>query len=190
MKSPLAEHIRKFIALNEAEEKILLSRVNLLSLKKKEVILKEGQICNDNYFVAKGCLRLFFMNDKGIEQTTQFAIENWWMSDNMSFIDQRPSTFYIQAVERSEIFSLNKKAQEQLFKELPQLEKYFRIIFQKAYATAQFRIKYLYNLSKEDNYRFFASSYPEFVQRIPQYMLASYLNLTPEYLSEIRKKHS
>ncbi len=185
----LAQHIRQFVPFSETDEKLLLSLINTLEVKKKEYLLKEGQACKVNYFVVKGCLRLFFINDKGVEQTTQFAIENWWMSDNMSYMDQKPSTFNIQAVERSQVIALDKQTQEKLFEQLPQLEKYFRIMFQRAYAASQFRIKYLYDLSKEENYRFFASSFPGFVQRIPQYLLASYLNLTPEYLSEIRKKH-
>jgi CRP-like cAMP-binding protein len=131
---------------------------------------------------------MFYINEKGIEQTTQFAIENWWMADYMSFGSQTPSSFYIQAVENSDILSIDFHAQEKLLEEFPQLERYFRIIFQRAYASSQLRIKYLYDFSKEELYDHFNTHFPDFVQRIPQYMLASYLGFTPEYLSELRKK--
>ncbi len=185
----IIQHIKNYVPLSNDDVDITLSYLKMAELKKKEYLLKEGQVCKANYFVEKGMLRMFLINDKGIEQTTQFAIENWWMADHMSLLNQAPSQFNIQAVEASEVYALDHHAEEKLLAELPQLEKYFRVILQRAFAASQFRIKYFYSLSKEENYRFFTSSFPGFVQRIPQYMLASYLNFTPEYLSELRKKH-
>src|SRR3954462_11542223 len=98
MAPPIIQHIRKFIELNEEEEAFVMSDTKRLRLKKKDYLLKEGQICKSNYFVEKGCLRMFFINEKGTEQITQFAIENWWMADNMSFGTQKPSQFNIQTV--------------------------------------------------------------------------------------------
>lgn len=123
------------------------------------------------------------------EQITQLAIENWWISDYFSFLDDSPSPYYIQTVEKSEIFSIDKVNFESMFKELPQLESYFRIIMQRNIAASQLRIKQMYELSKEEFYFQFCESFPEFVQRIPQYMIASYLGLTPEYVSELRKRN-
>ncbi|WP_228466839.1 Crp/Fnr family transcriptional regulator [Adhaeribacter swui] len=157
-------------------------------IKKKENLLINGQVCRANYFVEQGCLRLYFTNDQGVEQTTQFAIENWWLSDYSSYATQQPSTFGIQAVENSRIMAISWQAQETLLKQLPILEKYFRLVYQKAYAAYQWRIKYIYDYSKEEMYHQFLKNYPEFVQRVPQYLLASFLGFTPEYLSEIRKK--
>jgi len=181
-------HLKKYIAFNEDELQILSSYVKTISLKKKEFLLQEGQVCKANYFVEKGCLRMFFINDKGVEQITQFALENWWVSDYMSFSMQSKSQFYIQAVENSDIVVIEANKQEELFKKLPQLERYFRIMMQRAYSAAQMRVKFFHDFSKEESYRHFVAMFPEFVQRIPQYMLASYLGLTPEYLSELRKK--
>lgn len=186
----LIEHLKKYISLTADDVELLSTFIKLKTIKKKEFLLKEGQICSANYFVEKGLLRLFFINEKGIEQVTHFALENWWLADYMSFIMQSPSQFYIQAVEDSEIVFLEHHSQEQLFKELPQLEKYFRIIMLRANAASQVRIKYFHDYSKEDNYRSFANQFPSFIQRIPQYMLASYLGITPEYLSELRKRKS
>ena len=131
---------------------------------------------------------MFFINDKTSEQITQFALENWWISDFISFIDSKPSEYFIQAVEKSEVLSIDTLSFEAMLKELPQMERYLRIIMQRAWAASQVRIKYMYELSKEEFYNHFCLSFPEFVQRVPQYMIASYLGLTPEYVSELRKK--
>ena len=186
--SKFIQHINQYVSLTETEPAFVLQYSKLLSLKKKEHLLKEGQVCKNIYFVEKGCLRLYFINNKGIEQTTQFAIENWWMADYMSYTSQHPSSFYIQAVENSVICSVEYADQEALIKAVPAMERYFRLMLQKAFAASQLRIKYLYELSREEGYHHFINAYPDFVQRIPQYMLASYLGFTPEYLSEIRNK--
>ena len=188
MSTSLINHIKRFIDLDEHEEQKLLAGTQRQSVKKKEYLLKEGQVCKANYFVEKGCLRIFFIGDKGEEQTAYFAIENWWISDYTSLLSQSPTSFYIQAVEASEVIVFPYAHQEVLTKEIPQIERYFRIILQRAYGASQQRIKYLYSFSREEMYRHFLKHYPDFVNRIPQYMLASFLGFTPEYLSEIRKK--
>lgn len=190
MSDALIKHIEQFVALKSRDREILNKALKPRPVKKKEYLFKEGEVCHSNYFVVKGCLRLFFINGKGTEQITQFAIENWWMSDYMSLDRQRPSTFYLQAVETSEIISCDTVQFEKLILEIPELERYFRIVQLKAYAAAQFRIRYLNELSKEKIYRHFVSLFPDFVQRVPQYMLASYLGFTPEYLSELRNKRN
>lgn len=184
------QHLQKYISLNEDDIHLLSLFIKSSIIKKKQFLLEEGKIEKANYFVEKGLLRMFFINDKGVEQITQFALENWWLSDYMSLGMQTPSHFYIQAVEDSEIIIVERQRQEDLFKQLPQLERYFRIMMQRAYAASQMRFKYVYDYSKEENYRQFVTLFPKFVQRIPQYMLASYLGITPEYLSELRKKIS
>ncbi len=156
--------------------------------EKKEYLFKEGQICPANYFVAKGCYRLYFINDKGVENIVQFAIENWWIADYMSLEKQIPSPFSLQSLESGELLVLEKQVQEELLEKVPKLERYFRIVAQRANGASQIRIKYISELSGEERYFQFAESFPEFVQRIPQYMLASYLGFTPEFLSKLRAK--
>jgi CRP/FNR family transcriptional regulator len=182
------KHLQKYIHLNAHEIQVLKSAVPIMEVKKKDFLLREGELGKANYFVEKGLLRLFFINEKGSEQITQFALENWWMADHMSLMLQQPSHFYIQAVENTTVIAITHRQQEELFQQIPQLERYFRIMMQRAYAATQMRFKYFYDYSKEESYRTFVGLFPEFVQRIPQYMLASYLGLTPEYLSELRKK--
>ncbi len=131
---------------------------------------------------------MFYITDKGTEQITQFAIENWWLADHMSLMMQKPSQFFIQAVEDTNLVALDYRRQEELLQQVPKMERYFRLMMQRGFAAMQMRIKYLHDFSKEDAYLQFSTLFPGFVQRVPQYMLASYLGLTPEYLSEIRKK--
>ena len=188
MYTNLINHIRRYIELDDDTIDILNKYIKPVNLKKKDFLLKEGQICRSIYFVEKGCLRMFFVNDKMTEQITQFALENWWISDFFSFIDNKPSGYFIQTVEKSEILSIDTSSFEMMLKELPQMERYFRIVMQRALAASQLRAKYMYELTKEEFYTHFCGSFPEFVQRVPQYMIASYLGLTPEYVSELRKK--
>jgi len=183
-------HIRKYIELDDASVALLNQYITPLKLKRKEFLLKEGQIGHSIYFVEKGCLRMYFIDNKLNEQITQFALENWWMADHFSFIDNKPSSYFIQTVEKSEVLAIHTSSFETILRELPQMERYFRIVMQRALAASQLRIKYMYEMSKEEFYQLFCDSFPEFVQRVPQYMIASYLGLTPQYVSELRKKKS
>jgi CRP-like cAMP-binding protein len=182
------KHIGKFAEVYNDEFDEIQKFFDIKNAAKKENLLEEGQICRYHYFVLDGLLRKFYINEKGIEQTTEFAIETWWMTDNIAYEHKIPSQFYIQAVEKSKIICITQDNQEKLVKAFPVMERYFRFVYQRAYAAAQMRIKYLYSLSKEEFYYQSIERYPEFAQRIPQYLLASYLGFTPEYLSEIRKK--
>src|SRR6218665_2861428 len=103
MYSALYNHINKFIDLSKNEQDLLAPLLKSLSVKKKAFLLEEGQTCRANYFVVKGCLRLYFIDIKGVEQTTQFAIENWWITDLTSFLFQKSSEFFIQAAENIEV---------------------------------------------------------------------------------------
>ncbi|MFN3381931.1 MAG: Crp/Fnr family transcriptional regulator [Runella zeae] len=181
-------HLKKFIEIDENEFREIMGFVEIIKVKKKQNLLLEGQICKSHFFVLKGCLRKFFINEKGTEQTTEFAIETWWLTDHLAFEKQLPSEFYIQAVENSEVLVIHQPNQEKLLEQFPKLERYFRFVYQRAFAASQMRIKYLYSFSKEEFYHQLVQKYPAFVQRIPQYLIASFLGFTPEYLSEIRAK--
>jgi CRP-like cAMP-binding protein len=188
MPNNLTNHIQKFVELTEADVELINSVVTVKQVKKKTYLLEPNHVCRELYFVSKGCLRSYFLNKKLNEQITQFAIENWWMSDYYSLENEKPSSYYIQAVENSEIISIHKNKLEELFKKTPRLERYFRIVQQRAFTAAQKRIEYIYAFSDEERYRHFSSLYPTFIQRIPQYMLASYLGFTPQFMSKIRAK--
>jgi len=186
----LVEHIRKLVDLSENEVLVLNTFIKHQTVRKKELLLSNGNVSKSLYFVEKGCLRMYFINEKSAEQITQFALEGWWLTDFFSFMDNNPSDYFIQAVETSRVVSIDRQVYDELLEALPQLERYFRIVMQRNLAASQLRSKYVYEMSKEEFYQHFATSFPDFIQRVPQYMVASYLGLTPEYLSELRKKNS
>ena len=182
------KHIGKFAKITDEEFLGIAAFFQTEKAKKKENLLTEGAVCRYHYFVLSGCLRKFFINEKGIEQTTEFAIENWWITDNVAYEHHLPTQFFIQAVESSEVLKIDYHSQEKLVEAYPKMERYFRFIYQRAYAASQMRIKYLYDFSKEEMFYHMTEHYPQFVQRIPQHLIASFLGFTPEYLSEIRKR--
>lgn len=184
----LKKHIQIFTSISEEEFHDSVKYFKKFSVKKKEMIHKAGTVCTYNYFIISGCIRLFFINEKDVEQIIDFAIENWWLTDLFSYINQQSSEFYIQAVENAIIMKMSKTNEEILCEKNPIFNSYFKQIYQKANAAAQMLSKYLKEFSKEDFYLHFKKNFPEFLQRVPQYLLASYLGFTPEYLSEIRKK--
>ena len=188
MHKNIIQHIRKVVDLSESEVVVFNKYIETNQLKKKELLLQESKVCKYLYFVEKGCLRMYFINKKGVEQITQFALNGWWISDYQSFLNNTPSEYYIQTIEESRIVRIDNQNLDDLLTELPSLEKYFRLMMQKAVAGSQVRSKLLYEMSKEEFYFHFRTSFPEFMLRVPQYMIASYLGLTPEYLSELRKK--
>ena len=119
MSELLYQHIKKFTNVSEADFAKILTFFDLLSAKKKQMLMNEGQLCRRHFFVLKGCLRLFFIKDTGVEQTTQFALENWWITDNLAFLEQRKSSFAIQAIEHSEVLAISYEAQEKMLNQFP-----------------------------------------------------------------------
>lgn len=190
MVNDLITHINKFVRLTEAESEEIIAAVKTVSVKKKGFLLQPGEICRANYFVGQGCMRLYFINRNGQEQITMFGIENWWITDYSSLETGKPSSYYLQAIEDSEVISLDKKALDELLVKVPKMERYFRLILQKAFTATMRRLEYFRDQTDEERYRHFVSLFPGFVQRIPQYMLASYLGFTPQFLSKIRRKKS
>lgn len=188
MKQNIFLHIEQSIYLTDAEQALVNEHLSTIILKKKEHLLEEGNICKDIYFVESGLLRLYCTKENGAEQTTQFGLENRWITDYAAFYKQSATSFSIQALEHSVVNSINRDDYYRLLKDIPILSYYFSFIFQKACASFQTRNKYILTNTGESFYHLFCQELPEFVQRIPQYMLASYLGITPEFLSKIRRK--
>lgn len=181
-------HIRRYVQLTPQEEELLCSKLELKKFKRKEHILEVGKHCPGNYFIIKGCVRQYMVNDKLNEQMIQFGLESWWIADQESLLNRTPATTYIQTIEATEALLLTEKNRVLLFEQIPKLESYFLIMMQKAFVAAQRRIGFIFNLSDEQRYRFFVELFPGFANRVPQYMLASYLGFTPQFLSRLRAK--
>jgi CRP/FNR family transcriptional regulator len=188
MYAELLAHIARYVALTPAEVQLVRAYFTQQSVPRKAYLLEAGQPCPASYFVLRGCLRLYFLTEKGTEQITQFALENWWLTDYGSLVSHQPALFYIQAVEPTTVAVLDYARQEELLAQVPALERYFRLMLQRLAAANQMRWVYHHGQSLEERYQFFSTSFPGFVQRVPQYMLASYLGCTPEFLSKIRAK--
>lgn len=184
----LLAHIRRYVILTKQEEELLCEKLELLKLKKKEFLLEPGNLCKGNYFVLTGLVRQYIITRKLTEQIVMFGLESWWISDQESLFTKQPSNYYIQTIEPSDVLLLTEPNRELLFKEIPALEGYFRLMMQKSFIAAQRRVGFMVNQNDEERYRFFASHYPDFMQRVPQYMLASYLGFTPQFLSRLRAK--
>jgi CRP-like cAMP-binding protein len=181
-------HIKRYVQLQPHEEQLVCDMLELKKYKKKEFLLEPGKLCPGNYFIVKGCIRQYFVNKKLNEQIIAFGLESWWIADQDSLLNKQPATSYIQTVEACEVLLLTEKNRAALFEQVPAMESYFRIMMQKAFVASQRRIGFLFNMTDEERYRFFSKLNPSFMQRVPQYMLASYLGFTPQFLSRIRAK--
>lgn len=184
----LFDHINKFCQPSKSDLVLIQNSLSKIKVKKKEHLLTSGHTCHYKYFILQGCMRSYFVNSKGAEQIVNFAIEDWWMTDYDSFINQDLSQLNIQAIEDCTVLRLSKSDFVQLTIQSPALNTYFRTILEKRHIADQRRIQFMFNLSGEEMYDTFFEHNATFIQRIPQYMLASYLGFTPEFLSKIRKK--
>lgn len=188
MTQRLLDHIRKYVALSDDEFGRFGHFFNHIHLNKKQHLLKAGDPCDHIYFVMEGCLNMYFVNEKEVPQTAQFAIENWWISDFLAFTKGSQTDFSIEAVEETHLLGLNRTDLQKVSVVFPPFETYLRTIYQIAYGASLIRLRSLYGFSKAQRYQRFIEKYPEFAQRVPQYLLASFLGLTPEYVSELRAK--
>jgi CRP-like cAMP-binding protein len=184
---PLIQHIQKMTSSPEIDGDSILSFFETKTFKKKDILQEEDKRCLLYFFVVKGCLRLYFTDHNGAEQTQQLALENWWMTDLNAFRSGRKSVYTIQALEATEVLTITAPNYELILAEFPVIEHYFRLIYERAYAASLLRIQMISRMPKDEFYELFQSKYPELIQRIPQKILASFLGFTPEYLSELRK---
>jgi CRP-like cAMP-binding protein len=179
------------IELSEEEKQLSLSFFIPKKLRKKQYLLQEGDVCKYVAFVEGGLLRSYTVDDKGHEHIAQFAFEGWWIADQLSFLTGEPSEYNIEAMEDCSLLLLTKQAEDQMLERIPKLERYFRILLQSNLIATQKRLVSSLSQSAEERYSELMSSCPETLpQRIPQHMLASFLGVTPETLSRIRKQMS
>lgn len=184
----LLTHIKKGTDLTEAEEALLLSKVTQRTYLKGQYILQSGDICKNQTFILTGKVRTFYLDNNGNEHIVAFGIENWWVGDICSFATQTPAEFNTQCLEKTKVVQISHTNMEELYHKIPKLERYFRIIIQSAYGNMSKRLVRNHSMSAKERYLLFINSYPEIAQRVPQYMIASYLGITKEFLSHLRKQ--
>jgi len=182
------KNIAKHITLEQKEITFFLSLLESNTVNSKAYILKENQSCNYLNFVNSGTLRAYFLNKEGKESTIMFALKDWWVTDMYCFVNQQPAMLNIVATEQTEILQISKTNLDLLFVEVPKFERFFRILFQNAYIREQLRVIQNLSLTAAERYENFIQKYPQTIQQVTQKQIASYLGITPEFLSLIRNK--
>lgn len=184
----LLKSITEKIRITSAEETRLKEFFIPKKVRKKQYILNAGDVCQYITFIEKGMLRSFTVDDEGSEHVVQFAIEGWWISDIGSFLSGDSALYNIEALEDSEVLNLTKPAMDDLMDQLPPLERYFRLLMQNNIVALQRRVIAYMSLSAEEKYLKLMDVCPDIISRAPQQYVASYLGITPETLSRIRKQ--
>jgi CRP-like cAMP-binding protein len=186
----IVRSITDVVPLAEHETEMLMSVLEMRAYKKKEFILMAGDICRVETFVNSGCLKVFYTDPGGIEHNVKFAPENWWSLDLESFAMQTPAFYSIQAVEDTNCLHISKSHHDWLYEKIPKMEKFARLRYQNSYILLQHRMTQNLFSTAEERYDAFSRKYPGLELRIPQKDIASYLGITPEFLSMLRKKRS
>ncbi len=187
MSEILRSQILKRVNITDEEYQRCITFFTPKKIRKKQFLLQEGDVCKYIAFVLKGCLRCYAVDKKGDEHVIQFAIEDWWISDLSSYISGQPSLNNIDALEDSELLLIDTTSREELLNEVPKLERFFRLLLERGYVAASQRLACTIAVSAEERYLSFMKAFPALVQRVPQRHIASYLGITPEALSRIRK---
>lgn len=184
----LFKSIAQVVTLTEEESAYCRSRFVPKKLRKRQYLLQEGDACKYTVFVEKGLLRSFVVDEKGSEHILQFAFEGWWMGDLYSFFTGEPSIYHMDALEDSELLMIDGESWDNLLEHVPVMERYFRILVQNNLIATQRRLMGTMSETAEEKYIKLTQNFPEFIQRVPQHMIASYLGMTRETLSRTRSQ--
>jgi CRP-like cAMP-binding protein len=184
----LLRHIDQYISIDAAQKEYFLSLLTERRLLKKQFLLQEGWVCRHESFIVSGCLRTYFVDRNGDEHTMQFAVEDWWVNDLESFLRHTPSQYTIEAQEPTVVLQIDHASLEKLYIQVPAFERYFRILHQHAFIAQNKRILNNISLTGMERYEAFVEAYPNLLQRVPQKHIASYLGITPVFLSQIRNQ--
>src|SRR5690349_18305220 len=184
----LSQNINEHISLTEEEFNFCKTLFFPKKLRKKQYLLQEGDVCKYVSFVEEGMLRTYAIDEKGNEHILSFSMEGWWTADLYSFLTGEPSLYNIEALEECELLLLAKSSWDALLEKVPALERYFRIIIQNNLIALQRRLMGTMSETAEEKYTKLVKTFPTCIQRVPQHMIASYLGITRETLSRIRRQ--
>ena len=185
--------VAKYITLSAEELDFFHSLLRIKKLRKKQFLLQEGEICDFEGFILKGCTRTYYLDKEGVETILLFAVENWWVSDIMSFAERKPSNLFIETIEETELLTIDYAGKARLFDRVPPFERMFRLLVQRSLGVLQQRFYAAVSQTAEEQYKAFLEKYPLVAQRVPQHQIARYIGVSPEFLSKVRstmfKKH-
>ncbi|KAA2238635.1 Crp/Fnr family transcriptional regulator [Chitinophaga agrisoli] len=184
----ILKNIRRYTTLSPQEEAAFCALLTIKKIKRKEFLVREGDICMYEYYVNKGCLRNYFIDKKGLEHNLYFAIEDWWISDLYSRTRMAPTFCNIVALEDCELVEINHHALEKFMEEAPALERFFRLSYEHALVNQHLRNLEMLHMSGEERYISFMEKYPKMANRIPQKHIATFLGLTPQFFNLIHAK--
>ena len=182
----LINNIARHIFLSEEDRNKIAARFRIIKVERKEILIHEGQVAKDVAFVLSGCLRSYSVDENGFEHILQFAPSDWWITDMYSFISQQKAYLNVEVINSGEVALLSRTDQLYLFDEVPVLERYFRIITENALVSSRQRLIDNLSLTARQRYEHFCQTYPSLVNDLPQKLIASYIGVTPEFLSKMR----
>ncbi|MBB5623714.1 CRP-like cAMP-binding protein [Pedobacter cryoconitis] len=188
MQNSILSEIFKGVNFSAAEEEIVFNKFKKILISKGDILLSAGQSVSYQYYVRSGCLRTFFLDEAGKEYTVQFAVNDWWISDYTAFFTGEKSMLYIECIQEAEIFQISRESMEKLYHEVPAIETFYRKKMERFFSSFQKRILSDLALPAKEKYLRFVKTYPQIEQSIKNYHLASYLGITTESLSRIRKE--
>ncbi len=184
---PLIEHIEKIIPLGDDARQALRAKITAKKIRRRQYLLQEGDVCRHYNFVLKGCLRMYLLDERGTEHVLQFAIEDGWIADIGSLHNDQPSRLNIDALEPAEVLRIAKEDLIELYVKYPAFDRYFRVLTENAFVGMQQRVLQNISSTAEERYLRFLEKYPHLFNRIPLVQIASFIGVTPEFLSKIRR---
>lgn len=183
----ILHHVAMHISLSSEERDFFVSLLQYKSVNRRQFLLKEGEVCKYSSFVNQGLLRGYTIDTNGFEHVLNFAPPGWWIGDMASLITQKPGVLYVQALEETKVIQLSKSNQEVLCTRVPKFERFFRILTENSLVSSYRRLTDTVSLTAEERYLNFCRKYPMLVQTLPQKQIASYLGITPEFLSKMKR---
>ena len=185
---PLLDYFQKIIPLNNEEKQLVTELFKPRLYRKRQYVLQEGDVCNQFNFIVRGCLRMYKIDNKGNTHIIQFASENWWLSDIGSFHERKPSELNIDALEDTMVLQISHENLVLLYTKAPKFDRIFRVLIENSFVSLQKRLLQNISSTAEERYNSFLDSYSDLTKRLPQTQIASFLGITPEFLSRLRNK--
>ena len=184
----ILKNISRYIELTVLEKQKYISLLTEIKVRRKDFLMQAGDITKYEYYITKGCLKVYTLDEDGAPHISMFAVEDYWTGDMASFMTREPSRYFIKATEDSELLGISRTNYDLLFQEIPKFERFYRILYQKSLISYIRRSNHGISLSAEERYIEFKRKYPNIVNRITQKDLAGYIGITPEFMSKIISK--
>lgn len=188
MHAALIQEIKKHIDLTTEEEELITTAFRYKKVRRNQVLVQPPDIAIYEHFVISGCLVQYYLDDNGIQHTLLFAPEGWWTTDLPSFLTGQEAKYHIEALEDSELLIISKQLLDKLLIKIPSLNNFFRVLYQNAVMAQEERLLNVLSTKVDERYLRFVKKYPQLQNRIPQYLIASYLGVTPEFFSKVKSR--